>query len=153
MRNRITVIAAGVMLITALGFGINSAGATSNKITICHVNPSRSVTLKVDANGWNGHDDHPDDYEGECQLPTTTTAKPTTTTTEDEETTTTITIPPVTKPSTTTIPEESTTVPSTTVVDTVPPTTEVPPVTVVVPEFPPAPPVPPGEAHPVQFTG
>lgn len=40
------------------------------KVTICHVppgNPENAQTIEVDANGWNGHDNHKGDYEGACK--------------------------------------------------------------------------------------
>ncbi len=62
---------------------VGAAPAADRKITICHVppgNPENARSIEVDANGWNGHDNHEGDYEGACAAPTTTTtARPTTT--------------------------------------------------------------------------
>ena len=72
---------------------VGAAPAADRKITICHVppgNPENARSIEVDANGWNGHDNHEGDYEGACAAPTTTTtARPTTTTTTARPTTTT----------------------------------------------------------------
>ncbi len=52
-----------------------------HKIWICHIppgNPDNPLTLNVDANGWNGHDDHPADFiidspdDPRCAAPTAT---------------------------------------------------------------------------------
>ncbi len=40
---------------------VGAAPAADRKITICHVppgNPENARSIEVDANGWNGHDNH-----------------------------------------------------------------------------------------------
>ena len=86
---------------------VGAAPAADRKITICHVppgNPENARSIEVDANGWNGHDNHEGDYEGACAAPTTTTtARPTTTTTTTARPTTTTQAPTTTAAPTTTV--------------------------------------------------
>ena len=129
--------AAATMLLTlvvmfafaALAIADSDKPETDHKVTICHVppgNPDNPLTLEVDAEGWNGHRNHPADYEGPCQGSTTTEPSTTTTSTTASTTTTelatTTTEPP--KPTTTTVePTTTTSEPTTTVVTTTAPAT------------------------------
>jgi LPXTG-motif cell wall-anchored protein len=108
-----------LLSVTAIAVADEDNHAEPHKVTICHVppgNPDNPLTLEVDAEGWNGHKNHPDDYEGPCQG-STTTSKPSTTTSS------------TTAPTTTTEPSTTTTEPSTTTTTTVPSTTTSQPTT------------------------
>lgn len=64
---------------------------SDHKVWICHIppgNPNNPLALFVDANGWNGHSNHPDDFlingpdDPRCAVPTSTpTTNPTDTAT------------------------------------------------------------------------
>jgi len=57
----------------------------TDKIWICHVTPGNYVSIHVDAEGWNGHDGHPNDFlisgkdDPACAAPSETEDTPTAT--------------------------------------------------------------------------
>jgi LPXTG-motif cell wall-anchored protein len=116
-----------LLSVTAIAVADEDNHTKPHKVTICHVppgNPDNPLTLEVDAEGWNGHKNHPDDYEGPCQGPTTTSEPSTTTSSTTAPTTT-------TEPSTTTS-QPTTTLPVTTTQP--PPTTSSATTIVTVPQ-------------------
>lgn len=87
VRSAVSVAVAALALLWLVAGQSVAAGASSggqdHKVVICHVppgNPENAHEIEVDEEGWNGHDNHPGDYEGLCRpsVQSTTTAAPTT---------------------------------------------------------------------------